>query len=147
MKEKLNANAQAVLDTVLTTHTHPTAAEVYNMVKQNRPNIGLASVYRILNNLVKQGYINELRHSDDTCRYDGHTQRHDHAICTECGALLDVPIEVQLTPEILQEAAQAAGIELSSHELRLYGLCPNCRAKKAAQESRDSNSPFIANIN
>jgi Fur family transcriptional regulator, peroxide stress response regulator len=147
MKEKLNANAQAVLDTVLATRTHPTAAEVYDVVKQNRPNIGLASVYRILHHLVEQGYIHELRHSDDSCRYDGHITRHDHAICTECGSLIDVPIEIQLTPEILQEAAQSAGIELRSHELRLYGICPACRAKKVMQEGTNSSTSLIANMN
>jgi len=126
MKETLNANAQAVLDVIQDAQNHPTALEIFEVVKGTRPRIGLASVYRILHSLVQQGYIKELRHSDESCRYDAHTARHDHAICTVCGALLDVPIEVTLSTEILQAAAEATGIELSSHELRLYGRCPAC---------------------
>lgn len=134
MSKKLNANAQAVLEMVRAAHDHPTASEVYDAVKQVRPQIGLASVYRILHNLVELDYIKELRHSDDTCRYDGHVSRHDHAICTECGALLDVPIDIPLTQEVLEQAARATGIELSSHELRLYGRCPACSKKQAAAQ-------------
>lgn len=130
MKEKLNTNAQAVLEIVQTTHTHPTALEIYDAVKRVRPRIGLASVYRILHQLVERGYIRELGRSDESCRYDGETSRHDHAVCTVCGALLDVPAEIELPQEVLQRAAQAAGIILSSHEIRLYGQCPSCLNKE-----------------
>jgi len=47
-KETLNTNAQAVLDVVRSITTHPTALEVYQLVKLVRPRMGLASVYRIL---------------------------------------------------------------------------------------------------
>ncbi len=140
MHEKLNKNARAVLDTVRAAHNHPTTLEIYEAVKQIQPQIGLASVYRILHGLVEQDYIKELRHGDDTCRYDGHVSRHDHAICTACGALLDVPINIPLTQEVLETAAQAAGIELSFHELRLYGLCPMCKKKQAEQTLSSSQT-------
>jgi Fe2+ or Zn2+ uptake regulation protein len=127
MKEKLTSNAQAVLATVREAHNHPTALEIYEAVKRMRPHMGLASVYRILHLLVEQGYINELGNSDESNRYDGNISRHDHAICTNCGALLDLPIEIVLPEEVLQVAAQAAGIELGSHEVRLYGRCSSCQ--------------------
>lgn len=130
MKETLNENARAVLDVVRASHDHPTVAQIYELVRDKRPRIGLASVYRILHNLVEQGYVKELWHIDESCRYDAHVERHDHAICTVCGALLDVPIEVKLSHDVLQAAAEAAGIELTSHELRLYGRCPLCNTSK-----------------
>ncbi len=128
MKVTLNANAQAVLEVISAAHYHPTASDIYDEVREMRPKMGLASVYRILHTLVEQGYIRELRHTDDVCRYDAHTERHDHAICTQCGALLDVPIDIQVPQEALQQAAQAAGIELAGHEIRLYGRCHKCHA-------------------
>src|SRR5437899_9030983 len=102
MQEKLNSNAQAVLTIVRAAHNHPSAMEIYEAVKQVRPRIGLASVYRILHHLVEQGYIKEIGGSDECHRYDGHISRHDHAICTVCGALLDVPTEVTIPPAVLQ---------------------------------------------
>jgi Fur family peroxide stress response transcriptional regulator len=128
MKEKLNSNAQAVLDVVSATENHPTALEVYEAVKRVRPRIGLASVYRILHHLVEQEYIKEVGRGEERSRYDGNVSRHDHAVCTTCGALLDVPVEITLPEEILQAAAQATGIKLGSHEVRLYGRCSSCQA-------------------
>ena len=130
MKETLNENAQAVLDVVRASHSHPTAAEVYEAVRRKRPHIGIASIYRILHNLVEQGYIKDLRHTDESFHYDAHVERHDHAICTVCSALFDIPIEVSMPQDVLQAAAEAAGIELESHELRLYGCCQLCDSHK-----------------
>ncbi len=130
MKEALNENAHAVLDVVRASHHHPTATDVYEAVKEKRPRIGIASIYRILHSLVEQGYIKELRHANESCRYDAHLERHDHAICTICGALHDVPIEVTLSRDVLHVAAEAAGIEMSSYELRLYGHCSLCNGYK-----------------
>ncbi|QBD81620.1 transcriptional repressor [Ktedonosporobacter rubrisoli] len=129
MKDKLTSNAQAVLEVVRTANNHPTALEIYETVREQRPRIGVATVYRILHNLVEQGHVKEINTSEESCRYDGRISRHDHAICTVCGALIDVPVDVKVSEAILQAAAQASGITLSSHEVRLYGLCPSCQAK------------------
>ncbi len=128
LKEKLNINAQAVLDIVRSIDTHPTALEVYERVKQVRPRMGLASVYRILGHLVEQEHIKEITYGDGSSRYDGRTARHDHGVCTSCGALLDLPVEVSVSQQVLQQAAQAAGLELDTHEVRLYGRCATCQA-------------------
>src|SRR5256885_14845532 len=112
LKTKLNSNAQAVLDSVQGTQNHPTALEIYEAVKRVRPRMGLASVYRILHHLVELEYIKEVGRGEERSRYDGNVSRHDHAVCTTCGALLDVPIEIILPEEILQAAAQATGIKL-----------------------------------
>jgi Fe2+ or Zn2+ uptake regulation protein len=123
----LNTNARAVLDVLQATDRHPTALEVYEVVRRVRPRIGLATVYRILHQLAEQGVISAIGR-DAECRYDARTHRHDHAICTVCGALLDVPIDIRLPTEALQAAAYAAGIELNSHEVRIYGRCVNCQS-------------------
>lgn len=128
MREKLalNANAQAVLDVLQTLKQHPTAQEIYNAVRNRRPHIGLATVYRILHQLTEQGLINALGREGE-CRYDAHTQRHDHAICTVCGTLLDIPIDIVLPGGTLQVTAQATGFELDSYEVRIYGRCTTCQ--------------------
>jgi Fe2+ or Zn2+ uptake regulation protein len=127
MREKLNKNAQAILDVVRVANNHPTAGEIYQQVKCIRPQIGVASVYRILHNLAHEGYIREIGKSEE-CRYDADTTRHDHAICTACGALIDLPEEIQLPEKQLEAIAQQAGLALHSHEVRLYGLCRTCQA-------------------
>ena len=123
MTKTPTSNAQAILEIVRAADNHPTAQEIYEAVRHTRPHIGLASVYRILRALVEQGEIKELGASEESHRYDGHLARHDHAVCTNCGALIDLP------REHLWAAARTAGIELESHEVRLYGRCTNCQAR------------------
>lgn len=130
MEDKLNANAQAVLEVLRISGNHPTALDVYEAVRQSRPRIGLATVYRILHQLTEQGLIKELEHGGECARYDARTSRHDHAICTSCGALLDIPMEIRLPDEALQAAAKASGIELASHEVRIYGQCASCQSQR-----------------
>ncbi|GAC1381527.1 MAG: Fur family transcriptional regulator [Ktedonobacteraceae bacterium] len=127
MEKILNTNAQAVLNTVRAAKNHPTALDIYEAVKPARPRIGLATVYRILHHLAQQGLIKELGRSDEQCRYDGQVTRHDHAVCIACGTLLDLPVEIAVSPTVLQAAAHVVGITLESHELRLYGRCFSCQ--------------------
>ncbi len=129
MDETLHTNARAILDIVQTAENHPTALDVFEQVRMVRPRIGLATVYRVLHQLAEQGRIKELGRNSEGCRYDAHTERHDHAICTDCGALLDIPLDVRVSGEALQAAAQATGVALSSHEVRIYGLCAACQGK------------------
>jgi Fur family peroxide stress response transcriptional regulator len=131
MKEKLNSNALAVLEAVRASRNHPTALEIYETVKDKRPRIGLASIYRILHLLVERGHIKELGRGEESCRYDAHTSRHDHAICTVCGALFDIPEGILLPEKSLQAVATATGITLDSYEIRLYGKCSTCQEKSS----------------
>lgn len=129
MEDLLNQNARAVLAVLQASTSHPTAQEVYDEVRRKRPKIGLATVYRILHQLAEQGVIKVCGYGSERARYDARTHRHDHACCTECGALLDVPVEIKLSREVLEQAARAAGIEMGSHEVRIYGRCQHCQAR------------------
>jgi len=130
MEDTLNTNARAVLDVLRAARNHPTAQEVYESVRGMRPRIGLATVYRILRQLTEQGLIKELEYGSGCSRYDARTCRHDHAICTACGSLLDIPQDVQLSTKALEVAAQSAGFELGSHEVRIYGRCATCQIRR-----------------
>lgn len=129
MEDILNANARAVLGVLRGSTRHPTAQEVYDEVRQVRPRIGLATVYRILRQLAEQGMIKVWSYGSESARYDACTHRHDHACCTECGVLLDLPVEIEMPLTELEKAAQATGIEMGSHEVRIYGRCRDCQAK------------------
>jgi Fe2+ or Zn2+ uptake regulation protein len=131
MEEILHTNARAVLEVLRASQRHPTAFEVYEAVRRTRPRIGLATVYRILHQLTEQGLIKELAYGSGCSRYDACTRRHDHAFCTECGALLDIPQDVQLSTGALQVAAHSTNFELGSYEVRIYGRCTTCQSRRS----------------
>ena len=119
---------QVVLDAVRAGDHHPTAAEVFDVARKKSPGISFATVYNSLRFLCDQGLIHEITFGDAASRFDRETDRHDHAICSACGKLVDfdLPGTVALRPA----AARASRFKAQSIHLTLVGLCPKCRDSK-----------------
>lgn len=91
------------------------------------PGISFATVYNSLRYLKSQGLIGEIRFGADATLYDRKLTRHDHAICNNCGMLVD--LEVPLPDGLLKDAAELSKFQAASIELTLRGLCPACGKK------------------
>ncbi len=122
---RLTPQRAAVLEVVRRAGDHPTARDIYERVRRQRPGIGFATVYRTLALLAGHGEILELQLGDDAvARYDGNTRHHDHVVCGGCGAVAD--LSVPLPVSVTAEAAAASGFTIDGYELRFTGRCPNC---------------------
>ena len=75
----------AILKVLRENRTHPTADEVYCLVREQYPNVSLGTVYRNLKYFVQQGLVNTLETTDACLHYDGDTEEHCHFICEKCG--------------------------------------------------------------
>lgn len=104
--------------------THLTANEVFVNAKQLLPTISFATVYNSLRFLKDAGHIAEIRFGNGASRFDRMTSRHDHAICTQCGKLVD--IEMEHPPELVDLAAKSSNFKPQSLEFTLRGVCPDC---------------------
>ena len=114
----------AVLRSIRRSDGHLTANEVFDDARQLLPGISFATVYNSLNYLKKEGLIGEIRFGTDANLYDRKLTQHDHAICNNCGKLVD--LELPLPNGLLKEAADRSKFEVESIELTLRGLCPEC---------------------
>ena len=124
----LTRQRRLVLDLVRTEDEHPTAAEVFEQASNAMPGISFATVYNSLRYLKDAGLIREIASfGKSPSRYDSETYRHDHAVCSECGNLVD--FDLPGTVELMQSAARASRFKAESVHLTLVGLCPKCRAK------------------
>jgi Fur family transcriptional regulator, peroxide stress response regulator len=83
-----------VLAIVKHLHTHPTAEEVYRLVRKKISNVSLATVYRNLHLLAEEGKIREVQFQDDVIRYDGMLDAHEHFYCVTCGTVQDLAAEL-----------------------------------------------------
>lgn len=124
----LTRQRRLVLDLVRTEDEHPTAAEVFEQASRAMPGISFATVYNSLRYLKDAGIIREIASfGKSPSRYDSETYRHDHAVCSECGRLVD--FDLPGTVELMRSAARASRFKAESVHLTLVGLCPKCRAK------------------
>ena len=124
----LTRQRKAVLDVVQSGDTHPTAAEIFAAARQAMPSISFATVYNSLRYLKQAGLVREVAFGSGASRYDRETERHDHAICSACGSLVD--FDLPGTVELIRSAARASRFKAESVHLTLVGLCPNCRKRE-----------------
>lgn len=131
LREALEANGQryteqraAVYRTLLGTRTHPTADEVFTMVRGEIPDISLATVYKALEALVGCGLAVKLTYGDGSARYDGRTDPHHHARCLSCDTVIDVP--GRLDPSAWDGFGTVPGFVVTGYRLELTGHCERC---------------------
>jgi len=106
------------------TDRHPTAEEVFNGVRELVPAISLATVYKNLETLVGCGMALKLTYSDGSARYDGRTDPHHHARCTNCGTVRDVP--GSLPRELVAGPDGCTDFHVTGYRLELTGYCADC---------------------
>lgn len=120
----LTKQREVVLQVIRDEEEHLTANEVFDKAKQLLPGISFATVYNSLRYLKETNLIGEISFGSGASRFDSLTSRHDHAICTNCGKLVDM--EIELPAEIVKLATRFSKFKLESIELTLRGLCPEC---------------------
>ena len=123
----LTRQREVVLSVIRESHSHLTANEVFTEAKAKLPSISFATVYNSLRFLKEAGHIAEIQFGNGASRFDRMTARHDHAICTSCGKLVD--IEMDHPAELVDRAAAMTNFQPEYLEFTLRGLCPDCTDK------------------
>ena len=116
----------AILQCVRSTTAHPSADWVFEHVKEQVPDISLATVYRNLALFKEQGLIRSLGTVNGVERFDGNVGPHVHFICTQCGDVQDLP-EISVPEELNSAVAQSSGGRVDSCQLSFTGICGECR--------------------
>lgn len=111
---------------------HPTADEIYETVRARLFGISRATVYRVLETLVRVGVARKVPHPGTAARFDPIVERHHHFSCTECGRLMDLDLPA-LNDLPLPEAQN--GARITDYTVHYTGTCEACLAtpKKASK--------------
>lgn len=125
---KYSKQRALIEETVLKNHIHPTADDVYAILKPDNPNLSLGTVYRNLNNLAEQGIIKKVQIAGESDRFDSILENHDHIICEKCGKIFDT--KALILSNLNQKINEEFGVKITSYNLIIKGICPNCQNKK-----------------
>jgi Fur family ferric uptake transcriptional regulator len=117
----------AVLEPV---NGHLSVAEIHQRVRQCLPADtqppDLATIYRTVTTLVDQGVLHALTLEGGVTTYGLATDPHHHAVCTQCGSIIEVP--ARRLASALEQAMAGSSFTLSEQAgLTLHGLCPHCQ--------------------
>jgi len=119
---------EIILDELQRVNTHPTAYEIFEMVKHKLPRISLGTVYRNLEVLSEAGLIRTMPVGKAPRRFDGMADSHYHLVCVRCGQVEDVGQGMVAIKENGLE--KKSGYRLIGHRLKFLGLCPHCKEKQ-----------------
>ena len=123
----LTRQREVVLQVIRDSHSHLTANEVFAEAKAKLPSISFATVYNSLRYLKDSGHIAEIQFGNGASRFDRMTHRHDHAICTACGKLVD--IDMEHPTDLMARAASISNFKPEFLEFTLRGVCAECTGK------------------
>jgi Fur family ferric uptake transcriptional regulator len=106
------------------------AQQLHMVLKNHGSSIGLATVYRALNDLVGSGEADSLQSSEGELLYracgEGH---HHHLICRSCGKTVE--IEANKVESWADQVAKSHGFASPSHTIDIFGTCGPCQKKVA----------------
>jgi Fur family ferric uptake transcriptional regulator len=124
---RLTTQRQIILEELSKVKSHPTANEVYDMVRKRLPRIGLGTVYRNLELMAQSGIILKLEVGGTQKRFDATTDLHYHIRCLACGSVDDIELPIQ--QEINEIASRNTSYEILSHHIEFLGTCEMCSSK------------------
>ena len=118
----MTVQRSVILDELRKLKTHPTADELYHVVRKRLPRISLGTVYRNLEHLAQTRAILKLSIGGNIKRFDGCCDKHYHAICLGCGRIFDVwAVDLpEITPALPEFTVTGASISFE-------GYCSACK--------------------
>ena len=120
---RLTAQRRAIADVFRGQHVHLTADEVVTAAREALPEVSTATVYNTLNELVAMGELKEILLGAGRKHYDPNIEiDHQHLVCDNCGAVLDIVLD---KPPALSKR-QRAGYTLNGVAVTFHGHCPDC---------------------
>ena len=122
---RLTTQRQIILEELSKVKTHPTASELYDMVRKRLPRIGLGTVYRTLELMAENGMILKLEVGGTQKRFDATTDTHYHIRCTGCGKVDD--IDTPVMDDLVNAAAASSSYQVVGHHVEFTGICPGCQ--------------------
>jgi len=121
-----------IFEYLVNRRTHPTADEIYEVLKNEVPAISRGTVYNTVRLFLSKGLVQPLSIEKNESRYDANLTWHGHFKCLACGQINDVEIEDL-------KLAHLDGYQVLEKHLDLKGLCPSCRERNKFKEQEGLN--------
>lgn len=119
----------AILAGLRESKAHPSAEELFTILKPQIPDLSLGTVYRNLSLFKQQGLVISVATVSGVERFDGNPAPHVHFICNSCDAVIDLD-EMQVPDTLREAAAQYCGGRVDGCQLSFSGLCQTCLQNK-----------------
>ena len=123
-KYKRSKKRERILEILLNTDRHPTAAWIYDQLKGEFSNLSMGTVYRNLNVLAEQDRARRIVCGSTFDRYDAKMEQHYHFICQKCRSIVDV--EMRFDESLNERINSTHRFNAVGHQIQFFGVCETC---------------------
>lgn len=127
---KFTRQREAIFDVMVDNlDKHLSCDDIFDIVKVENSDIGIATVYRTLQLFEKISVVQRVDFDDGFSRYElcmgsaGHN--HHHLICVKCGKVMEVKLDLLETLE--DEIEKNGQFKILDHNVKFYGHCSDCQ--------------------
>ena len=120
----LTSQRRAVLEALREANGHPSAEDIYLIVKKKNPRVALGTVYQALSVLEEIGVVDSKHWSESPTRYDLNLDPHLDIRCVACGSVSEIP-GVELG-ELDESIKGNTPYNVTRTTIVVEGLCPAC---------------------
>jgi Fur family ferric uptake transcriptional regulator len=140
--ERVTRARQAVIEVLDSTDDHLTADEIVARAESSAPGVHRATVYRALSTLGDLGLVTHTHVGGSATVYhltlpalsdDAGSTPHAHLQCSNCQAVIDIPVDV--LDSLISRVDREVGFQIEPHHAALLGLCVDCRRPPSPTES------------
>jgi len=122
---KVTTQRLAICKFILLRKDHPTADEIYQVLKNEYPSISLGTIYKTLHLLKEIGLIQELGFNAGSIRYDPDMDLHINMVCSKCGKIYDYKAEK--VKELWNHIILDLGFKPKGQRIDIYYECDDCK--------------------
>ena len=137
---RMTRQRRAILEELGKTKAHPSADDLYRVVRKLMPRISLGTVYRNLEVLTDLGLAKKIGPPESRTRYDGNLEDHYHFRCMNCGNIYDVPFDG--IPEYHDAYLNGTKCEVTGLNVEMLGVGPICCRKKENPRKKSTDCTF-----
>jgi len=123
---RLTPQREVLLRVLSETTGHPTADEMVQRVREALPTVSHATVYRNLQELVREGLIRTLEVAGTAVQFEVNPDDHHHFVCRRCGHVWDVYLS-SLDVRVNRRRTEMNGFQVDRSDVQLRGVCAGCR--------------------
>ena len=124
---KITPQRCAVYRELVRSKSHPTADEMYQIIKKEIPNISYDTVNRTLMTFAEIGLVDIVKTKEGSRRFDAILDNHHHFYCVSCGKIIDFQNEIYDNFKIPDDIQNE--FTVFSKRIVLSGICKKCGKK------------------